>query len=201
MDNVSLGLSHSPNKFLHPASSKWESDGIWPHWKEERPHLTSPPFWACDGKGCRVPNRRGPLTRGQNAREGMGASKLNTSHNKNSSLLLVLYQDYLTIEKYFRQVGQVREDKHNFGGIHQKWIVFERFWSHHQNSWYCLIFNTCGEKGSFCTRCEYIRYFGLYLSWHDLTNSNKMLLKEVALFLLYLLQFSSCLCAKCKYFN
>jgi len=86
-------------------------------------------------------------------------------------------------------------------GIHQKWIVFERFWSHHQNSWYCLIFNTCGEKGSFCTRCEYIRYFGLYLSWHDLTNSNKMLLKEVALFLLYLLQFSSCLCAKCKYFN
>ena len=36
-----------------------------------------------------------------------GSTQLNTLHKMNTYLLHVLYSDYLTFEKYFRQVGQL----------------------------------------------------------------------------------------------
>jgi len=45
-------------------------------------------------------------------------------------------------------------------------------------------------------RCEQNRHFGLYLQCYGVVNSN-----NVALILLYLLMFSQCLCAKCKFVN
>jgi len=71
----------------------------------------------------------------QHTMAGRGASKLNTSHNMNTSLLHVLYKDYLIFEKYVLQIGQISRVKRNFSGIQQKWIVFEHFRRKHQNSW------------------------------------------------------------------
>jgi len=52
-------------------------------------------------------------------------------------------------------------------------------------------FPTCvAKKWLFCTRCEKNWHFGRYLSWYGVVNSNEMHLGDVALILLYLLNFS-----------
>jgi len=87
-------------------------------------------------------------------------------------------------------------DKPSSSGIHQKWIVFERFPRKHRilsTFW----FSTCVvNKWPFWTRSEQNRHFGQNLSWYDVVNSNKTHPGEVALFFLYLLIFFPRLCAK-----
>ena len=54
------------------------------------------------------------------------------------------------------------------------------------------------KKWPFCSRCEQNQQFRRYLSWYGVEKSYKTHLGDVALILLYLLNFSPCLCAKYK---